>query len=291
VSRFLSALLRRRWIRTVEGLLEAIADADERRLTLREGLLDPDPERRRATLVDLASRCSPPTAARLIDAFERARHSGLQPDTPATLRLQLTSPDPYIRATACYMLESAGASSDADRQLLANDEHPLVRETLDQAGVVATGGTVAEPSTLEKMIALRSIRIFETLEPEDLIRLARASREAWFSQGEVLCREGDMGDDVYVLLAGDVSVLRNHGDDARLVAVEGAGTCIGELAVLDSAPREATVIASSIAVRALRLDGRSFREATSASPAMSDRIIRLLARRLRAANAAPASES
>jgi hypothetical protein len=224
----------------------------------------------------------------LIDAIERSSsQSGALRDRITTLRAQLTSPDPYIRATVIYMLESAGQATDADRRLLEKDDHPLVRETLDRARVVAAGRTVAEPSTLEKMIALRSISILETLEPEDLIRLGRASTEVWLTEGEALCREGEIGDDVYVLLTGEVSVLRNDGEGDRVVALQGVGSCIGELSVLDSAPREATVIASTIAVRALRLDGRSFREVRDASPALSDAIIRLLAQRLRAAGVSP----
>ena len=51
--------------------------------------------------------------------------------------------------------------------------------------------------------------------------------------------------------------------------------------MLDPAPREATVIASTVAVRALCLTGASLRHALNASPAMSEGIIRILARRLR----------
>ena len=194
-----------------------------------------------------------------------------------------------MRATAIYLLESNEQATEDDRRVLEHDEHPLVQETLAQARTVAEGGTVAEPSTLEKMIALRSISIFDTLEPEDLIRLARAGTEAWFTQGEFLCREGEMGDEAFVILAGEVSVLRRHGDTDRVVAIEGAGSCIGELSVLDSAPREATVMASTVAVRALRLNGRSLREARNESPAVSEGIIRLLAQRLRAAAMSPPS--
>ena len=285
VSRFLASLLRRRSIRSVEGLLHATGLGPDGDHALRDGLLSPDAAIRRAAVLTVASRLSAAASARMIDAFERTAHllSG-QTDAFQAVRLQLSSPDPYIRATAFYLLESAGAATAADRDRLIADEHPLVRDTLAHARTIAAGAAVAEPSTLEKMIALRSIGIFEALEPEDLIRLARASTEVWLSQGDVVCREGDTGDELFVLLAGEVSIL--HRDDAgvdRVIAVEGAGTCIGELAVLDSAPREATVIASSVAVRALRLNGRSFDDARNASPALSGAIIRLLARRVRAA--------
>jgi CRP-like cAMP-binding protein len=131
------------------------------------------------------------------------------------------------------------------------------------------------------MIALCSVKLFDALEPEDLIRLAQSSTEIWFAQGETLCREGDFGDEAFVLLAGEVSVFKRDGGDDRLVGVEGVGTCIGELSVLDPAPRASTVIVSSVAARALRVSGQALRDAREASPAVSDGIIRLLVRRLR----------
>jgi hypothetical protein len=290
VNLFLLRLLRRRWIRTVEGLLHVVDGGDERTQTLREGLLSSDAAQRETAIRDLGSRLSPATAARLRDALERAsRELGAPLDPSASLRIQLSSPDPYVRATVIYILESNEVATDADRQVLANDEHPLVRETLANARAVAAGETVAEPSTLEKMIALRSVSIFDALEPEDLVGLARAGAQAWFMQGDMLCREGEIGEEAFVLLAGEVTVLRRDGDTDRVVAVEEAGSCIGELSVLDSAPRESTVVASSVAVRVLRLNGRTFREALSASPAVSEGIIRLLAQRLRAVAVSPTS--
>jgi CRP-like cAMP-binding protein len=146
------------------------------------------------------------------------------------------------------------------------------------------GQAADEPTTIAKMIGLKMIDIFDGLEPEDLAELARAGRESWFTQGETLCREGEIGDELFVLLTGEVTVLRRDGDVDRVVAVEGPGSVIGELAVLDPAPRNATVVASTVAVRALRLGGAPFRHALTASPAVSEVIIRLLARRLRAQN-------
>jgi hypothetical protein len=199
-------------------------------------------------------------------------------DAAASLRAQLRSPDPYVRATALYILQSSGSAIEADRELLADDDHPLVREMLEREGRATAA---VEPSTLEKMIALCSVKLFDALEPEDLIRLAQSSTEIWFTQGETLCREGDFGDEAFVLLAGEVSVFKRDGGDDRLVGVEGVGTCIGELSVLDPAPRASTVIVSSVAARALRVSGQALRDAREASPAVSDGIIRLLVRRLR----------
>jgi len=139
-----------------------------------------------------------------------------------------------------------------------------------------------EPTEIAKMIGLKAVQMFDGLEPEDLALLAKESRETWFGPEEVLFREGEMGDEVFVLLAGEVSVLRRDDSVDRVVAVEGPGSVIGELAVLDPAPRNATVIAAFAGVQTMRLCGSSFRRAMSASPAVSEVIIRMLARRIRA---------
>jgi CRP/FNR family transcriptional regulator, cyclic AMP receptor protein len=280
VTAFLSRLLRRRWTRTADTLIQALGSGDQKAPAWREALLSSDPARRQAAVAELASRLSPATAARLTETFTKAV-TDRQTDLVAALRTQLRSTDPYIRATAVYVLQSQGATTDADRQLLANDDHPLVRETLQQERRIADARASAEPSTLEKMIALRSVQLFDALEPEDLIRLAQSSTEVWFTQGEALCHEDDVGDEAFVLLAGEVSVFKRDAGTDRLVGVEGVGTCIGELSVLDPAPRASTVIVSSVAARALRLNGQALRNAREASPALSDGIIRLLVRRLR----------
>ncbi len=131
------------------------------------------------------------------------------------------------------------------------------------------------------MIGLTSIGVFADLEPEDLAHLGRAGIEAWYPQDSALCTEGEVADDVFVVLDGEVSVMRASASGTRVLSVEGPGSCIGELAVLDPAPREATVVASTVAVRTLRLSGSAFRQALGASPAVSEAVIRILARRLR----------
>ncbi len=284
VADFLSRLLRRRWTRTVEVLIEAVGGGSGRTGSLREGLLAAEHARREAAITDLASRLPPAAAARLRDGFaEAVRQRASRTDPAAHLRQQLSSPDPYVRATAIYLLQSKGAATADDRQRLEHDEHPLVREVIAQDDASAVSGAVPGPSTLEKMIALCSISLFDALDPEDLIQLARSSTEVWFTEGQVLCREGEIGDEAFILLAGEASVYRRDGGTDRLLAVEGAGSCIGELSVLDPAPRSSTVTVSSIALRALRLTGDAFREARNANPAVSDAITRLLVRRLRGA--------
>ncbi len=279
VMAFLSRLIKRRWSRTVDTLLHAVVGGDDKAAELRDDLLSGEAARRHAALTTLSARLSPALSERLTAAVTPAA-AAVVSDESTALEAQLSSADPYIRATAFYILQSKGKAATG-REKLANDDHPLVQETLAQAQLIADESSNAEPSTLEKMIAFCSAPLFEALEPEELIRLARQSTEVWFTQGETICREGDLGDEAFLVLAGEVSIFRHDGAADRLVGVEGAGTCIGELSVLDPAPRASTVVVASVAVRALRLSGQALRDARDTSPAVSDGIIRLLVRRLR----------
>ncbi len=279
-GRFLVRLLRRRWARAADSLVRTLVGDESATRALRDGLLDDDPEARDVVVGVVGSLVSPGMAASLTAALTRARREvGDTADTARLLRAQLTSPEPYLRATALYLLEGMDQARDADFETLEADEHPIVRETAGFARARAAGAVPGMTATLENMIALRSIGIFDDLDPEDLAQLARAGTETWFTEGECLCREGEPGDEVFVLLDGEVSV--SHSGKAA--ATEGPGSCIGELAVLDPAPHEATVVAATIAVRTLRLTGGSFRQALGASPVVSEGIIRSLARRLRRA--------
>src|SRR5439155_6683567 len=95
-------------------------------------------------------------------------------------------------------------------------------------------------TTVEKMIAVRAVSIFAWLAPETLAMLAGASAEEDFATGEALCSEGEAGASVFVLLSGEVEIRRRVGDAEVVIDVEGPGSVIGEMAVIDPAPRAAT---------------------------------------------------
>ena len=285
-ARFLTFLLQRRSERMADTLLRTVGPGAADYAEIRAGLVSLNPDDRLAALARVGSRVSPAIAQRLTEApLLVRREAAAHPELPYCLRRSAECPDPYVRAAALYLLEQLDAATEGDAANLEHDEHPVVRETADAVRRIVLGQAADEPTTIAKMIGLKMIDIFDGLEPEDLAALARAGHESWFTQGETLCREGELGDVLFVLLTGEVAVLRRDGDVDRTVAIEGPGSVIGELAVLDPAPRNATIVAASVAVRALRLGGTPFRQALNASPAVSEVIIRLLARRLRAQNA------
>jgi signal transduction histidine kinase len=93
--------------------------------------------------------------------------------------------------------------------------------------------------------ALRAIPLFSDLSDEDLAELAKGIRPVGLAAGELLFAEGDEGDLAYVITGGDVEIFKMSGKREVLLAVRGEGTVIGEMALLEAKPRNASVRARS----------------------------------------------
>lgn len=86
---------------------------------------------------------------------------------------------------------------------------------------------------------IRAVDIFAPLSPSVQESLARNAAEQQFAAGSVLMREGDPGDDFFVIESGLVEVTQ----DGRVLRREGAGEYFGEIALLRDVPRTATITA------------------------------------------------
>ena len=287
---FLMDLLRRRRARAIDRLMRGLSFAleDEEGRAVRAGLASADEQERQSVIERLRDTVAPVIADRLLTAYrETSVREASLPTLTDMLAARTESVDPYVRAVALYALGERGAAGERILDRLSQDEHEVVRETAQHLRERAAQGQTDEGGhagliTIEKMIALRSAPIFSTIAPEGLAELARACSEDEYAPSEALCLEGEPGNEVFILLAGDVKVLKGDGAGAnRVVATERAGGFIGEMAVLDPAPRSATLVAGDAGVRVLRLDGRAFRASLNVDPTIASSVIRTLAQRLR----------
>jgi CRP-like cAMP-binding protein len=126
-----------------------------------------------------------------------------------------------------------------------------------------------------KVEALRRAPLFEGLAKSHLTELARLSDEMEVEAGTVLCREGQTGQEFFVLLDGKAEVTSKDG--IRLQTV-GPGDFFGEMALLEPVKRTATVTATT-AVHFFVLTRQSFQRMLDENPQVERRVLRALAHR------------
>lgn len=104
-----------------------------------------------------------------------------------------------------------------------------------------------------------------------------------YADGEVICRQGESGDRMFVMQAGRAEVVRQDGGSEVLLAELSTGDVFGEMAIFDRQPRSATVRAKGMA-RVLTLDKRSFLRRVHEDPSLAFNILRKMSMRIRALN-------
>jgi len=127
---------------------------------------------------------------------------------------------------------------------------------------------------------LKRLPLFEGLDEEDLDTLLEMARERDLASGEVLIHEGDVGDEMYVILEGELAVTQRDGQIDRPVATRSTGDVVGEMGVFEFAPRTATVRASS-PVRVLVIDRAAFASLLACSVSVGTNILKTVLGRLR----------
>ena len=142
---------------------------------------------------------------------------------------------------------------------------------------------------MEKLSVIASSPLFEMLSPAELTRLAELARVRSFVAGEVIFEEGDLGDSLFVIVDGQVEVVRQGPDgQARALTVLGASEFFGEMGLIDKDYRSATVRARTEAnlLQLTAQDLRAFRQAHGDGfTFVVVNIARSLSARLREANA------
>lgn len=95
--------------------------------------------------------------------------------------------------------------------------------------------------TVDHREALRQSPLFEMLSDAEVGVLAGMARARKFARGEIVFREGDAGDSLFVLASGEVDVVVGDGSGERSLAVLGPPASFGEMSLVDREVRSATV--------------------------------------------------
>jgi len=123
--------------------------------------------------------------------------------------------------------------------------------------------------------ALKRSPLFEGLTRKQLAALARLTDDLDFPAGSVLCKEGERGREFFVIIEGEAEVTRG----GKHLATIGSGEFFGEIALLDSVARTATVTATT-PLRFFVVSDSAFNSVLATDPSIEANLLRTLARRL-----------
>lgn len=126
---------------------------------------------------------------------------------------------------------------------------------------------------------LRRIPMFAALDWSNLRLLASTCEKLTYDAGELLFRQGDEGDAMYVVTAGTGAVFVSEGEQENVIREIGANEVIGEVALLTDAPRSASIRAVS-ELQVIRMSRTTFVELVKDHSEISFQLIRELAMRL-----------
>jgi CRP/FNR family cyclic AMP-dependent transcriptional regulator len=134
-------------------------------------------------------------------------------------------------------------------------------------------------STVEKVLFLKSVPLFKEIPGEELAQIAAIADQVEYGGGQMVVKEGEIGEAMYLILGGRVRV---HRGEKTLVEL-GEKECFGEMSILDSEPRSATVTAMGD-LELLKIQREDFYEILAQKSEIAHGIIKVLTHRLREAN-------
>jgi HEAT repeat protein len=192
-------------------------------------------------------------------------------------------PDEWLRACAAFASTSEAypRANESLNRLAQSDADPFVREVA--AHNLRNGepmDTITTLSIMERILLLRRVPLLADLSPADLKRVAAIATEHHFLNGEIIFEQDEPGDEMYVVVSGEVRVLvkcEQHTD--KEVARRKAGETVGDVR---RGVASATLSAAGD-VHLLCLDQKSFEGLLRERPEVSLAVMRMLCERLRQA--------
>ena len=133
----------------------------------------------------------------------------------------------------------------------------------------------------DKILHLRGIQIFGGLSVGEMAAIASVTEETVFPAGEVVIREGEAGETMYMIISGQVSVCKKKGEEEEIELDRiNPGDYFGEMALFENEVRSATIRTVEES-RLLVLHKREFEEIVREYPQIALHICKILSHRLR----------
>jgi CRP/FNR family cyclic AMP-dependent transcriptional regulator len=192
-----------------------------------------------------------------------------------TMVNNLSASDPIVRETALkVMADWLQGEEDRLDEVVEPNKFDAIKKAVAQSR--STQGELKMLSTVEKVIALKSVDIFSYVPDDVLAEIASILEERRFVAGDSIIKKGELGSSMYTIVSGRVRV---HDERSQFNMLE-EGDVFGEMALLDTAPRSASVTAIEDTLL-LRLEQDLFYELLEDQGYVSRGIMQLLTRRMR----------
>ncbi|HSQ85506.1 MAG TPA: cyclic nucleotide-binding domain-containing protein, partial [Desulfobacterales bacterium] len=136
-----------------------------------------------------------------------------------------------------------------------------------------------EARILERIEFLKNISLFAILTNEHLDSVARIMFEQWVENGEYICRQGEEGNELYIIKRGEVEVLQKSNGKDQTIFTAKEGACLGELAILGAITRTASLRAKKD-LQLLVIKGEHFLDLLKKYPDISIQMLGLMVERL-----------
>jgi CRP-like cAMP-binding protein len=140
---------------------------------------------------------------------------------------------------------------------------------------------------MKRVLFLRRVPLLADMGPAELKQVAAVAQERVFSDGALICRQGESGEEMFIVVAGEARVvLEAEGGQVRELARRQPGEVVGEMSIISREPRMAALIAAG-ETRLLSLDRKAFEGILRERPETGLAVMRVLSQRLREAQALP----
>jgi small-conductance mechanosensitive channel len=204
---------------------------------------------------------------------------------PAPDALVLDFSDSGVVYTVRFWIEAFARKTDIESEVHARIWYAAQRAGLEFPYATRTVHLISDNEEKEgqderaaRLRAVSQVDLFQPLSPDERERLASSMKRVSFAAGEHILRQGEPGDSLHIIAAGQVRVSLEQLAGDHPIATLGQGDFFGEMSLMTGAPRSAACRAITDVVIYI-IDHAIAREVVSSRPAMADEMSAILAAR------------
>ncbi len=197
-----------------------------------------------------------------------------QAAVPMELSESGIDPAALLLETKSFMPELADLTAYAAAEvLLALDVRPAMEDIFRQFRKPEESDML---NILGKILFLKGNLLFSDIDINDLIHIARITGETEMPANKIFIRENDPGEELFIVVDGEVEVLVGKS----VIETLGNGACIGELSIIDREPRSASV-RTRRRTRLLSINRKDFLLTLKQNPSIAINVMKVITQRLR----------